>query len=210
MKRSFFIKKTIDSLLQHTRPFIRQLRVHIGHGAGMHVQIEGAAFAHPGRGLGGAFLDEEVVVFGLELDEVAGAQLVLFGPGAAAALEAPAGGGVEREGEEVLGFDEVGDEAAADEEVDEAEDVGGEDEDEDDVEDVLPPLGAARGVVLGSDRGVEALVLRDGEGGDRGGVVPVVDEGRVDGAHEEGGACEHGECFCYRGERRIENDGGRD
>lgn len=56
-------------------------------------------------------------------------------------------------------LDEIGDEAAADQEVDKAEDVGDEDGEENEVEDVLPFLDAAGGIVLRSEGGVEGLIL---------------------------------------------------
>lgn len=146
----------------------------------------------------------------VEPDIVVSTELFLLGPAAAGAVKASAGWGIKCEGESILGFDKVSDEATTDDEVNEAKDVGGEDKDEDDVENALPPLGAAGGVVLGSERSVEALVLRNGEGGDCGGVVPVVDEGSINCAHEEGGPGENSEGFGNGRERGIENVRSRD
>lgn len=85
----------------------------------MKVVVEGAATVagFTGLGLEVAFVDVNMIVGLVEGDEVLGAELFGVGSGAAAALEATARGRVEREGEEVLQLDEVGDEAAAEEEV---------------------------------------------------------------------------------------------
>ena len=155
-------------------------------------------------------MDVNMIVGLIEGDEVLSAELVGVRSGAAAALEATARGRVEREGEEVLQLDEVGDEAAAEEEVAQAKNVGREHGDQHDVKNTLPGLGAARGVILGFQRGVEALVLRGGEDGYGGGVVPVVDEGGVVAAHDEGAAGHDGESFGDGGQRRVERGAGGD
>lgn len=63
---------------------------------------------------------------------------------------------------------------------------------------------------MGFHRGVEALVLRGGEDGYGRGVVPVVDEGGVVAAHDEGGAGHDGESFGDGGQRRVERGAGGD
>ena len=59
-----------------------------------------------------------MIALALQLDEPAGFELLALRAAAAAALEAAARRGVDGEREEVLRLDEIGDEAAADEEVD--------------------------------------------------------------------------------------------
>ena len=152
-----------------------------------------------------ATLNQEMVPIPLEPDMPIRLQLLGFRPAATAALEDVAGRGVEGKGEEVLGFDEVGDETAVEDEVGEAEEVGEEDSQEDDVEDALPVFGAAGGVVLGAEGGVEGLVLGGVKypGGRSVGVIPIVDEWRV-GEDEESRACKDGEGFSDRWEKWVE------
>ena len=64
-------------------------------------------------------------------------------PSATAALEDVAGWGVEGKGEEILGFDEIGDKTAVEDEVGKTEEVGQEDGEKDYVEHALPVLRAA-------------------------------------------------------------------
>ena len=65
-------------------------------------------------------------------------ELVADGPTATTAFKALTRGGVDGEGEEVLGLEEVGDKAAAQEKVGEADAVGDEHENQHDEEDALP------------------------------------------------------------------------
>lgn len=130
-------------------------------------------------------LDEEVLAFFFASDEPFGAELLLLGSTAAAPVETAARGGIDGEAEHVLWFDEIGYKfAAIYEKISEAEEVGEENEAEDCVEDCLPFLGAPGGVVLCLNGCVESLVLWSGEGGDGGGVIPVMDKGGVSGTSQ--------------------------
>ncbi len=132
-----------------------------------------------------AFLDEEVLSVRLTPDEPSGQELVPLRPTPAAAVQEPTGRGVERETEHVLGFDEIRHEPAVYEEVSKAKDVGEEDEGEDDVEHPLPPLRPARGVVVRLHGRIEPLVLRHGQGGHRGRVIPEMNKRRVQGTGQQ-------------------------
>ena len=106
-------------------------------------------------------------------------KLFLLRAGAACTVEGGAGWRVEGKGKEVQGFNKVGDERASNAEVEETADIDNECQAEDDIENSLPSLRATRRVGLGSERGVEGLVLGVFKGVDCCGVIPVVDKRRA-------------------------------
>ena len=103
-------------------------------------------------------LDKEMVRVLRVLNMPGDIKLVSLRSASAAARQALGRRAVDREREEVLRLRVVGDEAGAQEEVDEAEDVGGEDEHEHGVEDPLPLLENAGCVFLRRDGCVEGEV----------------------------------------------------
>ena len=137
-------------------------------------------------------------------------QLAIPRPSTTSALERLARGAINRQGEEILGLDKIGDEPVVHDEVAEAEGVEEEDRGEDDIEHALPGLGAARGKVLEAHRGVEGLVeregpicVREGKGG-RGAVVPVVDQGGVQAGLDDCAAGHYSEGFGDGGNGGVE------
>ena len=181
---------------QQTRPRIRQLRIRLRNGTAQHLKSlppPSPPRILPQPDLLIPALNIKMVSLAVHLDVPIALDLLGVGSTATTARELAAWRGIDREGEQVLGFHEVGDQAAADEEVDETEAVGEEDGDEDNVEDALPRGGTTRGVTEDLEGPGEGLVLWFGEGGDRGGVIPEVDEGGVDGAEDKGAACQDGQ-----------------
>ena len=130
-----------------------------------------------------------------KVDEPVCAKLLLLRARTAASLKILVRGRVERKGEKVLRLHEVGDKTTAVDEVDKAENIGGKHEGEHNIEYTLPSLSITRGVVLCLERGVEALVLRATQGGDGGGVIPVMDEGGLHGAVVQSASSQHREGF---------------
>ena len=129
----------------------------------------------------------------IHLDVPVALDLLGIGSTAATSRKFAAWRGIDCQSEEVLRFHKVGDQAAADEEVHEAEAIGEKDGDEDNVEDALPRGGATGGVIQDLEGPGEGLVLWFSECGNRGGIVPEVDEGGVDGAQNKGTACQNGQ-----------------
>ncbi len=149
-----------------------------------------------------SLLDVEMLPIRIQVDEPSGPELLFLWAAAAAPIKTLTWGRVERDAEKILGFGEVGDESAADDQPDEAKDISDENEYEDDIEYVLPVLSSPRRVILGAERGVEGLVLWCLERMSR--VVPKVNKWRVKGAEKEGAASQHGEGFCNARERGVE------
>lgn len=133
-----------------------------------------------------------------------GAELFLLRPAAAAAVQASARRGIHREAEQVLRLGEIGHETALEQKVCEAEEVREENKSEDGVEDPLPLLGPAGGVVLRLDRRLEPLVLRHGERGNRGGVIPEMDKRRVSGTGQQRRAGQNRQRLRDRGQGRVQ------
>ncbi len=124
-------------------------------------------------------LHVKMLVLPIQFDMPRHDKMFLLRAGAACTVEGGAGRRVEGKGKEIQGINEVGHERASDAEVEETADIYNKCQAEDDIEDSLPWLGATRCVGLGSERGVEGLVLGIDKCIDCGGVIPVVNKRRV-------------------------------
>lgn len=119
----------------------------------------------------------------------------------AAPLDLGTRGTIQRQGKQGLWLGEVGDDAAVEEHVQDAEQAERRHDEEHNVPGLLPWQGVAGGVLCCLELGLE--LLRGGSVEHLGGMVPAVVEGRVDGAHDDGRGEIRGQGFGNGGKARV-------